>query len=363
MATINQYYPETVTHPSEFLIEILEEQQMGAKEFAVKTGKPEKTISAVLKGNSSITKEMAILFEQVLKVPAHFWTEAQNNFDEYKARIEFQKNIEDSQEWAKSFPYSQMANFGWVSKTRKPQEKVIHLFDYFGVASQKGFEDYYFNQKTQVAFRISLKNQENALAIASWLRHGELQAQQKVVKEYSVTKLNKALPIIKELMVNQPNNFFTELQSICADVGIKVVYTPCLPKAPIHGSTRWVGNSPLIQLSGRYRRNDIFWFTFFHEIGHILLHGKKYISIENIKIEGEIQEYENEADKFSAHWLLTKKEELEILSNKKLFESDIIKYAKKFGTHPACIIGRLQRLDKIDYGIGNQFFESIEFTS
>lgn len=361
MATINQYYPESVTHPSEFLIEILEEQQMGAKEFAVKTGKPEKTISAVLKGKSAITPEMAILFEQVLKVPAHFWIESQKNYDEYKARLDYQESIESAKEWVKTFPYAKMASFGWVEKTRKIEDKVINIFNYFGVASQKGFEDYYFHQKTQVAFRISLKNQENALAIASWLRQGELQAQNSDTSIYSTTQLKKTLPRIKELMVKQPNNFFSELQSICAIAGVKVVYTPCLPKAPIHGSTRWIGNSPLIQLSGRYKRNDIFWFTFFHEIGHILLHGKKYISIENIEIEGEVKEYELEADEFAANWLLSKEQETEILSNTELYEKDIIMYAKKFDTHPACIIGRLQHLKKIDFGIGNDFFEPIEF--
>ncbi|WP_282112343.1 ImmA/IrrE family metallo-endopeptidase [Maribacter stanieri] len=363
MANINEYYPETVTHPSEFLKEILQEKKMGSKEFAVKTGKPEKTISAVLKGKSSITTEMAILFEQVLKIPAHFWIESQKNYDEYKARVDFQNNIDNAQEWASLFPYAKMASFGWVERTRKPKEKVINLFEYFGIASQKSFEDYYFNQKTQVAFRISLKNQENALAIASWLRHGEIQAEKWYVQEYCSNKLKKILPSIKDLMVNQPNNFFTELQEICANAGVKVVYTPCLPKAPIHGSTRWLGDVPLIQLSGRYRRNDIFWFTFFHEIGHILLHGKKYISIENIKIDGEIENYEREADDFSANWLLAKTQESEILSKKQLYEDDIIAYAKKFNTHPACIIGRLQHLRKIDFGIGNSFFEPIDFIS
>ena len=62
MAIINQYYPESVTSPAEFLLETLEEKQMGAKEFAIKTGKPEKTISAVIKGKSAITPDMALLF-------------------------------------------------------------------------------------------------------------------------------------------------------------------------------------------------------------------------------------------------------------------------------------------------------------
>lgn len=361
MATINQYYPESVTHPSGFLIEALEERNIGAKEFSIKTGKPEKTISAILKAESSITPDMAVLFEQVLKIPANFWLEAQKNFDEYIARLNFQKNIENAREWAKLFPFSKMANFGWVKKTRKIEEKVIELFNFFEVASQKGFEDYYFNQRTKVAFRISLKDNENAPAIAAWLRQGELQAIKLNTPKFDKSLFKSKLHDIKALMAKQPSNFFEQLQNICLEAGVKVVHTPCLPKAPIHGSTRWIKDTPLIQLSGRYKRNDIFWFTFFHEVGHILLHGKKYISIENIDVEGENREFEAEADTFASEWILSKEQESEILSLAQISYDDVIEFANKFGTHPAAIIGRLQHKKLIPFGIGNNLFEPIDF--
>jgi addiction module HigA family antidote len=360
MAIINKYYPESVTHPKEILIESLEEKNIGAKEFAVKTGKPEKTITAVLKGESSITPDMAVLFEQVLKIPVHFWLEAQKNYDEFKARVSYQTNIENATEWASTFPYAKMANFEWVPKTRIAREKAINLFHYFNVASQKGFEDYYYNQRTKVAFRISLKDQENAPAIASWLRQGEIQASKIQTKEYSKIKLKEILPEIKKIMAKQPDNYFERLQGLCLSSGIKIVHTPCLAKTSIHGSSRWIKNTPLIQLSGRYKRNDIFWFTFFHEIGHILLHGKKYISIENIDIEGENEEFENQANSFASNWLLTESQENEILNNKEITKDIIISYAEKFNTHPAIIIGRLQHRKIISYGIGNDFFVPIE---
>ena len=362
MAIINKYYPESVTHPKEILIESLEENNIGAKEFAIKTGKPEKTITAVLKGESSITPDMAVLFEQVLKIPVHFWLEAQKNYDEYKARVSYQSNIESAIEWASSFPYAKMANYGWVSKTRVAKEKVINLFNFFGVATQKGFEDYYYNQRTKVAFRISLKDQDNASVIASWLRQGEVQASKIQTKEYRKTKLKEILPDIKKIMAKQPENYFKQLQRLCLSAGVKIVHTPCLPKASIHGSTRWINNTPLIQLSGRYKRNDIFWFTLFHEIGHILLHGKKYISIENINVEGENEEFENQADSFASDWLLTANQEREILNNREVTKDSIISYAEKFKTHPAIIIGRLQHKKRIPYGIGHEFFVPIELT-
>ncbi len=361
MATINQYYPESVTHPGEILLEALEERELGAKEFAVRTGKPEKTITAVLKGESAITPDMAVLFEQVLKIPAHFWMEAQSNFDEYQARVNFQFAIEEAVDWAKAFPYAKMANFGWVPKTLKITEKVVYLFNYFEVASIKAWEDYYINQKLQVAFRISLKNQENATAIAAWLRQGELQAEELNAPEFDKSAFKKLLPEIKKIMAKQPNDFFEQLQALCLTAGVKVVHTPCLPKTAIHGSTRWINNVPLIQLSGRYRRNDIFWFTFFHEVGHILLHGKKYISIENVDYAGENVEFEQEADAFASNIILSEKEESEICNNVQLTTDDIVRYAKKFGTHPAAIIGRLQYKEVIAYGQGNEFFEPINF--
>jgi len=66
-------------------------------------------------------------------------------------------------------------------------------------------------------------------------------------------------------MATHPDDYYIQLQNSCLRAGVKVVYTPCIKKAPISGCSRWLGDTPLIQLSGRYKRNDIFWFTFFHE--------------------------------------------------------------------------------------------------
>lgn len=362
MATITEYYPQSVSHPGTTLAEILAEKQMGAKEFAVRTGKPEKTISDVLNGKSGITPEMGILFEQVLKIPAHFWINRQRTYDEYLARVAYQKTIDEGVEWSKTFPYAKMASLGWVEKTINKETKVINLYEYFEVSNTKGYYDFYHNQKLLVNFRISLKDNDNSGAIAAWLRQGEIQAGAVDVSEFDKKKLNQILPELKIIMASQPNDFFSQIQDLCKYAGIKVVHTPCLPKAPIHGSTRWLGDVPLIQLSGRYRRNDIFWFTFFHEIGHILLHGKKYISIENIEYDGENQIYENEANDFSANLLLNKEQENEITSNHTLTENDVIKYAEKFNTHPAIIIGRLQYLKLIPFGMGNNLFNPIDFS-
>lgn len=56
---------------------------------------------------------------------------------------------------------------------------------------------------------------------------------------------------------------------------------PHFSKGRANGATRWISPSKaVIQLSLRYKWEDIFWFTFFHEAGHVVLHQKKQVFVE-----------------------------------------------------------------------------------
>jgi HTH-type transcriptional regulator / antitoxin HigA len=211
----------------------------------------------------------------------------------------------------------------------------------------------------KVAFRISLAHTNEPYAISAWLRKGDLQAAELPTNTYSEKRFKEILPEIRTLMATQPTDFFVQLQTKCLKAGVKVVYTPCLPKAPISGSSRWLNDTPFIQLTGRYKRNDVFWFTFFHEAGHILIHGKKDIFLENIEYPDKINEKELEADIFAIKWTLSEDEEKEIMNATPLNEEKVRMFAKKFNTHPAIIIGRLQHKGYIAYTLGRELFEPI----
>jgi HTH-type transcriptional regulator / antitoxin HigA len=363
MLNNNEYFPETFTHPGFTLNEKLKEIGMSKKEFALRTEKPEQTIIKIINGNSSITPDMSIQFENVLKIPANFWLKKQYKYDEIVARNKRRAAIDEAKEWAGCFPYAAMANLGWVPITRKIEEKIDALFNFFGISGKTAWENYYFKQKLKVNFRISLKQSSESYAISAWLRRGEILATELNVPAYNGNLFKKNLKQIKTLMVQSSSGFFEKLQNLCKQAGVKVVYTPCLPKAPIHGSTRWVGNVPLIQLSARYRKNDIFWFTFFHEVGHILLHGKKYVSVENIDIRHIDLKKENEANAFAIDCTFSEKQEKELLEASPLNEDDILFFAEKFNTHPAIMIGRLHHKKIIHYSVGRKFIEPINLSN
>ncbi len=358
MATRNLYNPGFVSHPGTTLDEKMKEMGMSVKEFAVRTSKPEKTVIAIIKGDSSITPEMAVAFESVTKIPANFWMNRQRIYDECVARSKRQDQIVSFADWARKFPYADMANQGWIEKKTVQEEKTTIILNFFGVSSPIAWENYYMNQQLKVAFRISLATTKEPYAISAWLRRGELQASEtNVAREYSDKLLKSMIPAMKDLMRRKPADFPVQLQVLCAKCGIKLIYTPCLKKAPISGSTRWINNIPCIQLSGRSKRYDTFWFSFFHEIGHILLHGKKDIFLEDIEYNEEQKEKERQADEFASDVLLTEKETKLIIEGNDFGNTALKRYATTFNTHPAIIIGRLQHMGILSFAKHVDSFE------
>jgi addiction module HigA family antidote len=368
MSTLYKYQPDYAVHPGETLREKLNEINMLPKEFAVRTGKPVKTISEILNGKSSITPEMAVLFEKVLEIPANFWIKKQANFNEFIAREEQKRYImEQAIEWARKFPYAEIAKYGFVKSTRKALEKAEELLDFFGMSKHTAWGNIYLNQQTPVYFRISLKHNKDPYALSALLRMGEIIANNITVQEFSKTKLKSVLPDLKNIMLEEPSDFLQQIQNLCSTAGVKVIYTPNLPKTVIHGTVRWVNNTPVIQMTDRLKRYDIFWFSLFHEIGHIILHGnKKNIFLEEINRTEQKDQKEQEADNFAAQLLLKDSEYKEIM--KAITAStDIIgtikDHAEKFKTHKDIIIGRIlyENKDLYKYGWLQKQIKKVDF--
>lgn len=344
ITTKNQYSPRTVSHPGSTLGAKIQEMGMSVREFALRAAKPEKTILAVIRGDSSITPDMAVIFENVTGIPAHFWMARQRNYDEFLARERMAQRLEDSAAWADCFPIKCMEKYGWLQPFNDIASKTKALLQFFAVTSPEAWENFYMNQQLKVAFRISLRSTIEPYAISAWLRQGDRQAETiSVSEEYSDKKLRERIPSMKSLMVEKPEDWSSTLRDLCAECGVKLVYTPALPKAPINGATRWIASKyPCIQMSSQEKRYDTFWFSFFHEVGHIILHGKKDFFLENVDYDNKETEKENEADCFAANILLSSAQEAEIIANNDFSSEAILKYSRQFHTHPSIILGRLQ---------------------
>lgn len=297
-----------VYHPGETLEEKLQEMRMGVKEFATRVSKPEKTIIAILKGKSSITPDMAVSFELVTKIPAHMWLRHQKSYDEFMARKKREKTLEEGMEWAKNFPYDEIASLGWFSDIADADGDAKNIVDtlctFFAVSSPKGWVDFYLKQRLRVAFSITLAEVCDPYALSAWLRQGEIQAGRMVVgAKYTAKLLRGALNQISGIRKSGAAGCNELLTTLLAKVGIKLIFTETLSTAPVKGCARYIYGIPCIQLAKRCGSEYDFWNTLYHEIGHILLHGKKDIFIENVHYGNKDPEKEKEADEFASLWM------------------------------------------------------------
>ena len=360
MATTLEIAKSLLSPPGDTIQEHLDFIGMSQAELAERMGRPKEKINDLIKGREPITVPTAFQLEYVLGIPASFWLNSEKSYRKELYELQRQEEHEKKQDWLKAFPINDMRKYAWIPDTKEKHILVDNLLKFFSVASTDEWERIYLDEEVSVAFKISLAHTQNPHAISAWLRKGEIQAKDIEIAEFDKKKFKDALAEVKELAFLMPDNFTQQLQNICAKCGVAVVFTQNLPKAPISGATRWFHNKPIIQLSGRFRTNDHFWFTFFHEAAHIILHGKKDIFLENVEGTEIDQEKEEEANAFAAKILLTENELQQIIDAAPLTEEMMHSFADKFRTPAGVIVGRLQHLKLIPFSFGNTCRQKID---
>ena len=161
--------------------------------------------------------------------------------------------------------------------------------------------------------------------------------------------LRKKAEEISTLTNLDATEFSQRIQQLCAEAGVKVVYSPYFPKTYVNGAVRWFGNSPLLQLNLKGRFADIFWFTLMHELGHLLLHGKKGNFVEFDTGNRVVDELEQEADEFAQDSLIPKQKYEELVSISELDRVKILAFAQENKIHPGIVAGRLANDDRVDF--------------
>jgi addiction module HigA family antidote len=359
MATNLEIAKSLLSPPGDTIQEHIDFIGMNQAELAERMGRAKEKINDIIKGREPVTTATAFQLEKVLGIPASFWLNREKSYRKELYELEQQEKLEKEKGWVSAFPINAMQKFGWLPETKEINVLADHLLKFFSVASAEEWKRIYVDKKVSVAFRVSLEHTQNPYAISAWLRRGEIQAQNTTLEMFDKKKFRATMAEIKELAYLVPTDYPQQLQALCARCGVSVVFTQNLPKAPISGASRWYHGKPIIQLSGRYKTNDHFWFTFFHEAAHIILHGKKDIFLENVAGTEMDQHKEDEANTFAAKILLNESELKEIVDSNSFKPESILAFSKKFRTPPGVIVGRLQHLNHIPYNMGNALRQKV----
>jgi HTH-type transcriptional regulator/antitoxin HigA len=346
------YRPRAVSPPGDTLAELIEERGIAQAELARRMGRPHNAVNEIILGNKEITEDTALELERVLGAPAHFWLAREARYREFLARQRDAERAGDRLEWLDRLPLKHLQEMGVLPPGRLTQSFKESLVEpalkFFGVASPEGWQKEYL--RVEAAFRrANPAKQTDTYAITAWLRLGEVEALAAHVPAYSADKLTAAIPEIRALTTEPADVAGQQLKDLCAQAGVVLLFVPAIPGTHVSGVARWLQDRPLIQLSLLGKWSDVFWFSVFHEIAHILKHGKRSVYLDDAS-DGDAtrSKEEKEADQFAADVLIAPGDRKR-LGQIDLTPTAIRAFANDMGIHPGIVVGCLQHLGLVPF--------------
>jgi len=321
------------TPPGATIKEQLVDRGMSQKEFAVRMDMSEKHISRLINGEVQLTSDVAMRLEMVLGLPAHFWSNLENIYREKLVKAQAENEMDADLETAKKVPYNEMAKNGWVQETRNGIERVINLRKFFEVV-QLGL----IKEPTiqGIACRRLGEGEKSDYALLAWAQKAKLEARNIQTDAINIEKLKASLPEIRKMTRQNPEVFCSTLCDTLATCGIALVFLPHIGGSFLHGATFYDGAKIVIGMTVRGKDADRFWFSLFHEFGHIIL---GHIG----QADGTTEEDEKNADTFARDTLIPQAA-FDAFTNRESFDKpSIVRFAESVGIDPGIVVGRLQK--------------------
>jgi len=361
--TTYPYQPDTVTSPGYTLKEILEIKGMTQAELAERMERPQKTISEIINAKTQITSETAVQLENVLGVPAEFWLNRESRYQEYLAKQREVKTLQNQVSILDDLPMRDLRKRDFISSTRDKITQVKDALKFYGVNNLKQINKIYFGNY-QYQFRKSDSYSPKKEHLAAWIREGQIRADKIETAPYDPSKFREALNEIRHLSIEEPSVFEPKIDELCRNAGVAFVLVPQYQKCRTSGLARWLRtDKALIQLSLRYKTDDHFWFSFFHEAAHILKHSKKTTFLDDYKGSKQVDEVEKEANDFAADLLIPPEEFEELTKIYNLHKDDVIAFANSLAISPGIVVGQLQHKGIIKYSWMNDLKTTFEWTA
>jgi|HubBroStandDraft_6_1064221.scaffolds.fasta_scaffold80272_2 HTH-type transcriptional regulator/antitoxin HigA len=342
----SNFQPNWLSAPGATILDILDEREMSAKELATLLGYTLRRAERLLAGKEAITKDVAKLLSGHLGGSERFWMSREGNYRSEVARLQSIGNQSAAKAWLDELPIRDMQKFGWIPRNETVGANVEACLHFFDVANVSEWRAKYQNVLSAVSFRTSPTYKSEPGAVLAWLRYGEVRARQSACRTWDAAGFNQSLLSIRRLTRHKgPSAFLPQLKALCAENGVALVISRAPAGCAASGATRFINeHKAMILLSFRYMSDDQFWFTFFHEAAHLILHGTKALFLED---GSEVcQKEEHEANLFAQNILVPPSARAEFI-NLKADKLEIIRFAVKIGVSRGIVLGQLQHQGRV----------------
>ena len=359
MISSEGFQPNWTSAPGETIVDILRERDISRESLASLMSLSLVETNELLQGRSTVTVAIARRLTGVLGASVEFWMSR-----DYQYRQDSRRVKDDEEGWLRKLPLGDMIKFGWLSPLPLPSEELAACLRFFGVSSVAQWKEHYGSLQEVAAFRSSPSFDSREESVAAWLRQGEIEAEGIECRPWHSNQFRESLVQLRSMTSQKdPGRFIPALQEACSENGVAVVVVRSPSGCRASGATRFVTNEKaILQLSFRYLTDDNFWFTFFHEAGHLILHGQRRFFTSALEGQGPwilegaeapITKEEEEANHFAATTLIPHEFQQELLTVPPSTRA-VIRFAHRVGVSPGVIVGQLQHHGRIGYDQLNQ---------
>lgn len=347
--------PNYVVPTGDYIAEWMDDAEINQAELARRLGASRKHVSELVSGKAPLSHEVALDLERVTGVPARLWNQYESGYRSDLARLAETDDLVSQYSEAARFPLPYLRKFGYITAgARDHAETVRQLLEILGVADLSAFWTTW--RTGSIAYRRTAVARDDVPKIATWLALAERDARSHdLTPEFDRAGLESVLPALRSMTADDdPLAAVKDAIERLRSVGVTLCFVPAVPGLGIHGATRWIGGRPLIQLSLLWKTDDQLWFTLFHELAHVLLHGDK-----ELYLEGDATHAETEANAWASD-LLIPASYAERLPQDRNLEA-VRSIATELGIAPSIVLGRIQRESR-DYAWGHSLKKRFEFT-
>jgi addiction module HigA family antidote len=218
-ATRNRYpyTPDYAFPPGETLAEVLADRGMSQAELARRAGLSAKHVNQVVLGAASITAETALRLERVTGVPAQVWTNLKADYQVTRTLQDEESRLNAHIGWLRSLPVNELARRGYVRPDTSGVDRLRDVLAFCKVATPEAWHQVW---ALPTAYRRSQAFEADYGALATWLRIGELRAEELNLQPFNRARFRAALGAIRDLtIVTDPKVWLPQTTRLCAEAG------------------------------------------------------------------------------------------------------------------------------------------------
>lgn len=341
MSNYIEYDDKIAFHPGYYIKEIVEESGLTQEDFAKRLDTTPKNLSLLIRGEQNLSIDIAMKLSRMTGTSVSYWLNLQNAYDALIA--EFKSKEELAQE-RKIFTYLDYKYFreyfNLPDLPRKIDEQIVQVRNFLNVSTLTVFK----KPDMAVSFRSATGEMSEANIIKANIM---VQIATNIALETEAPKFNKSLfeeAVRYALTLTKDHStFYPLIKEAFCKVGVIFVILPNISGSKINGATKKVGNNIMLLVNDRRLNSDTFWFTLFHEIGHIM-NGDYGISFDS-----ESGEQEEIADKYAEDMLIPCDQYQQFIAENRFDIQSIRRFANRIDRDPGIVLGRLMNDGKVSY--------------